>query len=59
MTIPPESTPRLNPDRQTLRDDLRLLTPEQAECLRQIGKSLVARVLQRLITKRDPGLSRS
>ena len=59
MTIPPESTPRLNPDRQTLMDDLRLLTPEQVECLRQIGKSLAARVIQRLITKRDPGLSLS
>jgi len=59
MTIPPESTPRLNPDRQTLMDDLRLLTPEQAESLRQIGKSLATRVIQRLITKRDPGLSLS
>ena len=59
MTVPPESTPRLNPDRETLMDDLRLLTPEQVECLRQMGKSLTARVIERLITKRDPGLSLS
>ena len=59
MTIPPESTPRLNPDRETLMDDLRLLTPEQVESLRQMGKSLAARLTERLITKRDPGLSPS
>jgi hypothetical protein len=59
MTIPPEFTPLLNPDRQTLMDDLRLLTPEQVECLRQFGKSLAGRVIERLITKRDPGLSLS
>jgi hypothetical protein len=59
MAIPPESTPLLNPDPQTLMDDLRLLTPEQAECLRQIGKSLAARVIERLITKCDPGLGLS
>jgi hypothetical protein len=59
MTIQPESTSRLNPDRQTLMEDLRLLTPDQVECLRQFGKSLAARAMERLITKRDPGLALS
>ena len=50
MTISPKSTPLPSPDRQTVADDLRLLTPEEAECLRQMGKCLAARAMDRLIT---------